>query len=481
MSTSLLRGGTILTVGQAVTLAISLLRNLFIAKLIGEVNFGVGGMFAVTMTAVELASDVGVQKQVIQSKQADEPSFLATAHSLSVLRGFLVAFVIFLFARPSALWFDVPEATWAFQLLPLVPLGRAFINLDIFRQHRELNFRPYIYSEIASQAAALLVGISVALQTRSYDAVLYAILTQSFVSATSSHFLTSAPFRFGWDRQHVGKMISYGWPLMFSGLLMILGTLSDRFIIGPAFGALLFGNYELVIRLTNAPMLGLTKVLNGLVLPILSKHESSTELEFKYSVVTRITATIAGLFAVICLFVLPRFIELFYQNEYGPAVNLAGVVGVLMAVRLIRIVPAQAQLALADTKGLLVANICRGLAISIVAFVAFQGVSIETAVMFLIMGEILALGCSIMWLWRFRNIPVFPAALPHVFAILSIGCLFAVDRLVFECKFALGWFVFGILLALLLITYLGVNLMHLRNTSENRHQLTMTQPATGAN
>ena len=475
MSSKLLKRGALLTAGQAAGLIISFVRNMAIAKFIGRENLGISAGFATTMMAVELASDLGMQKQVVQSPRADAPEFLNTAHSVALLRGIVMSAILLAIAVPSANWFKAPQAVWAFQLLAVVPLLKSLVNLDTIRVQRDLRFKPFLVCELSSQLCATFVGVIAAYSSPSYAAVLYAILAQFFVSSAVSHLVASAPYRFGWDKETVKEITSFGWPLMFSGVLMFAGIQADRLIIAGAFTLGLLGTYEFATKLTFPPMSGLARVLNSMALPLLSNQERSAFLR-RFQQISRFTTVLISLFGIACIFFVPRFIDALFQDEYPESVQLVGLVGILMCVRLMRIVPAQAQLALAETKGLLVANVCRALTVPIMAVLAFSGAGIEAVVSLLILGELLALGSAFVWLRRFQNIPLFSAAAPILLSILFLSTVFAIDRVVFDCKFSVTWLICGTAFTLLLAGDCVRTLWQFRNRSRKSTDLPLPQP-----
>ncbi|TWT56738.1 Teichuronic acid biosynthesis protein TuaB [Thalassoglobus neptunius] len=432
MSDRLLRGGAIVSAGQVLTLGLSFSRNLVLAKLIGAENMGISAGFLATMSAVELASDIGMQKQVVQSSDADSPEFLGTAHSMMLIRGLILGLVLFLVAKPCAEWFQAPQAAWAFQLLSLVPIFKSLMNLDVIRIQRSMRFGPFVIVEVMSQVGALVAGVIAGMVTHSYSAVMVAVLAQSFLSGAVSHFVAKERYRLKWSPEHTKGLIDYGWPLMLSGILMFVGLFADRFIIGRAYGLVVLGNYALAFSLTNVPIQAATKILMSLFFPILSKPSGASSFNEHYSQVSQITASAAAAFGAVAILVLPTLIELAYDEEFAEAGTIVALISVMMVVRLLRTTQSQGLLALAETKGLLVSNVVRALGVPVAFGVASIGGSVEAVILIMLVAEVLALSTSAFWLKYARRVPLFPSITQQILAFGLVVTIFLVDRYMLE-------------------------------------------------
>ena len=444
------KGGLQLSLGQGVTLVLSFLRNMILAKLLGPENMGVGAGFMSVMVAVELTSDLGMQKLVVQSNETDNPRFIGTVHSMVLIRSFLLATIIFLVAGPSARWFQAPEAVWAFQLLALVPLCKSLTNLDIYRQHRDLKFHATISVDILSQAAAFMIAVAVGLAYGTYSAILAGVLSQSMTSAMTSQLFASKRHLFAMERTTITKIYSFGWPLAISGVLMLIGIQSDRFIVGRAFGLNDLGNYSLALTLAMAPFGAIAKVFNSMYLPLLARsRDEPGRFLHQFRRICVLTSLAAA--GCACLFMLlgrPTVMILF-GDEYRTTSVLMGWMGIIVATRLLRIVPNQAALALGDTKVVLCGNIARAGGTLFMISTVLAGCSLQYFVTVIFLCESIALLAQLLALRSFSKIPlsaVSTAILIPVVAVLLTGCLNAllppdelsVTRIVFALLATIG-------------------------------------------
>ncbi|MFM2350288.1 MAG: hypothetical protein RIR04_1254, partial [Pseudomonadota bacterium] len=111
--------------GNAAMWILLLARNLIIARMIPVADYGIASTFAVVMAVVEMASSLGLQQQIVQSKQGDDPAFQAALQGFQVFRGVLSGAALFAIACPMARFMGVPEVIWGYQLLAVVPVLNA--------------------------------------------------------------------------------------------------------------------------------------------------------------------------------------------------------------------------------------------------------------------------------------------------------------------------------------------------------------------
>jgi O-antigen/teichoic acid export membrane protein len=134
---------------------LSLVRNVIIARLISVEDFGIASTFAITMAMVEMASNIAVDRLLVQARDGEEPHLLSTLHSIQAARGLFGAVVLFVIAHPVSLLFGLPEVAWAYQAMAAIPLLRGLANLDMFRRQRDMQFLPFVLVEGTAKISRL--------------------------------------------------------------------------------------------------------------------------------------------------------------------------------------------------------------------------------------------------------------------------------------------------------------------------------------
>jgi O-antigen/teichoic acid export membrane protein len=121
-----LKGSALLAVGQVAGQGSALFRNAIVARLISVADMGIGRSFGLTITLLEMATQINPEAMLVQARDGDREQLQGAAHLVQILRGLLMALALFLVAGPVARLFNVPDALWAFRTLALIPLIEGF-------------------------------------------------------------------------------------------------------------------------------------------------------------------------------------------------------------------------------------------------------------------------------------------------------------------------------------------------------------------
>lgn len=392
MTPSLLRGGLLLTGGEAVSKLLSFVRNVVIARLVSPEDFGIAATLAITISFIELVSDLALDRFVIQAKDGDDPRLQRAAQLVLAVRGLLGGLALFVLAAPVAGLFSVPEAEWAFRWVATVPLLKGLIHLDRMRLQRGMRFGLFVATETAGQAVAIVVAYLVARATGDYSAMLWAVVAQFSVTALTSHVLAPTRYRWAWDGDYLRRMSRFALPLVVNGLMIFATLQGDRLVIATYYSNAELGVYSVAFGLAMMPALMLAKVNSSLTLPLLARVQGEPrEFAGMVDVCSTVLALISG--AMLSFFIIwgGPAIALVYGEAYAGGAAVIAWVAAMHAVRLVRAAPSQAALARGDTLNTMLANIGRVLALPAMFGLALAGVELWVIAACGLGGESLAL------------------------------------------------------------------------------------------
>src|SRR5688572_29789660 len=111
---SVIKGGLILSLSSTVSALTSFARNIIVARMISVEDFGIAALFALSMSIVEMLSNLGVDRMLVQDRHGDSERMQSTAHAFQVARGFMSATILFFVAPLIADFFGIPQVAWAF-------------------------------------------------------------------------------------------------------------------------------------------------------------------------------------------------------------------------------------------------------------------------------------------------------------------------------------------------------------------------------
>ncbi len=411
---SIFKNGVKLGLNQACAQVCSLAKNVIIARLISPADFGVAATFAMTFSFLEMISNLAAETVLIQAKDGNEPAFQRTAQSLQVLRGVTNALFIFALAGMASRLFGVPQAKLSFQCLALLPLIKGLTHLDVNRLQRALKFGPSIMADSGSNLLVTMAALPLGLWLRDYRAMLWLLILQSAIYVVVSHLAADRGYACGWSKVHARTIFSFGWPLLINGLLLYVILQGDRFVIGAAqqlfknssYTLADLGVYSVAFALTFAPTTLVANVCTSLFLPLLSRTQSDTvQFKKRYRTCIQILSLMASIISILFIVSGGWFVGMIYGQKYAAAGTFIGVLAAMQAMRILRVAPTLAAMALADTKNAMICNIVRTSALAGVLYASITGRSLLWVAASGLAGEVLAFLTCIWRLQRCHSIP----------------------------------------------------------------------------
>jgi O-antigen/teichoic acid export membrane protein len=428
----MLRTALLLAGSSGVVSALRFGRNVLLARLIGVEDYGVASTFALLMALVEMLSDLGLGRFLVQDREGDRAGFIAAIQALEVLRGAILAVLVFAFADPIAAFLGQPALGWAYRLLALMPLLHAAVHLDFMRQQRDMRFGLTVKADFAGAAVSLAALWPLGLWLGDFRVMLGMLLVESLARIGTAHVLAERPYRLGWDGAVAARALRFGWPLLAGGMLTFAGVQGERLIVANQYTATDLGLFSAALTLAMAPMIIVQRVVSGMLLPLLARERDNeagflrrTELSFEL-----LLACGLGLM-LIYVYAGPLALPLIYGPDFAPGAELVAILGIAFALRMIRSGPTSVSIAKGRTIHTLYANSARLVSFPVAYLIAIRGGSISTVALIGVAGEaaslILAysltvgLGLGPMLL---RRAPVYALALVLILLLVAVSAGF---------------------------------------------------------
>jgi len=416
------KGMVELSVGEALGFGANFIRYLILARLLGKTAFGTAATLALTVQILQTVSNMALNMLIVQSKAGDSRSLQATAHSFQILRGLVNAGLILALAWPISALFGVPEARWAYQWLALVPLLDGFIHLDTYRMERRMQFWPGIAVAAIPKGVAAVAAWPLAAWFKDYSAMLWLLIAQSTAALVVSHLLAKRPYHLGREKRYIAEILQFGWPLLLNGMLFFGISQGDRFIVGALYGMADLGVYYVSAGLVVTLGAALSKVMNTVMLPPLSRAQEDAEAFLsRYRGCARAFALVAGLYGPLLIVAGEPLIVFFYGEQYRAAGVLVAWLAAAQSIRLLRLGPSLAAAARADTKCLMYANVFRISGVVAAATAAFTGADLYYVAAAAVAGEAIAFPIPLLRLSRRHNLPVAACLRPASAALAGVG------------------------------------------------------------
>ncbi len=360
----MMRTALLILSGNAFASVLLLVRNLLVARMIPVADYGVASTFAVAMAVVEMASALGLQQQIIQAREGDDPDFQAALQGFQVLRGVMSGAALFLIAGPMADFMAIPEVTWAYRMLALVPVLNALVHFDIHRLNRHMIFWPMLVTGALPALISVLVLWPLAHWFGDWRVMLYAILIQVLLAAVVSHLVARRPYRLRFDPAVMAGALRFGWPLLVNAVLLFFVFQGDRLIVARLLGMVSLAIFSMGVTLTLTPTLVVAKSVQNLLLPALSAAATRRPAGRK-AFDDLVTATLKLHFLSGSALVLgtallgPVLVHLLLGPRYADLVPILTLLAIQQGLRLFKGGPATVALATGQTGNAMIANFVR--------------------------------------------------------------------------------------------------------------------------
>lgn len=396
--------GMLLVSGFAAAHSLSLLRNSCVGYALSRGHFGTAASITLVLQMLEVLSDLGPDRLLLQARPEEQSRLLEAAHALTILRGIVLATMLLAGAAPLARFFGVPDASGSFALAALVPLIRGFSHMGFRLAQRRLDNAHYLTIEVVSQAAAVVVAWPLLSWRPLPDTVVGLMLLQAGAATLTSHTLASEPYRAGLRRLDISRLVRFGWPIWLSALPLLAASHFDRMLVGRFYGMEQLAGFTAGTMLAMIPALVVARLASSLLIPLVADRQQAPDaLRLIVRQAVELAVLVAGCYAVALAVAGGPLVALVFGPRYHGLEQLIAWLGAMFAVRMIQAVPGMTLMAAGLTRPLLGASLVRAAALPMIAAAALLGMPIEVIAAAGLSGEVASLAHIILALERHRH------------------------------------------------------------------------------
>lgn len=416
------RKAALIFAGNATASALLLLRSLLIGRMIPVADYGIAATFALAMAIVDMLSVLGLQQQIVQARDGDEPDFQAAVQGFHLLRGLFSALLLLALSGPIAAFLGVPEVAWAYRVMAFVPLLNGLTHFDVYRLSRGMNFVPMVVNGTVPALVSLLSVFALAVWFGDYRVMLFAILAQAAVRLATSHLVARRPYRLRLDRAVMARNLRFGWPLLLNGILLFLVFQGDKLIVGRELGMEALAILAMGYTLTLTPTQLIARSVQSLFLPALSAARDDPERFERLSMTVIQVVMALGLILLVGITLLGGpFVMLALGTRYAALPPLLGLIAVMQVIRVFKAASAIVALSRGHTANAMIANLSRAVTLPLAWYAALRGAELATVVWIGIGGEVAGLAISFALIFLRLPLSPRPMLLPAVGALAVLG------------------------------------------------------------
>ena len=307
-------------------------RTIVLARLLAPEDFGLMGVALLAMSALESFSQTGVQQALIQ-KDEDIDEYLDTAWTIQVIRGLVIAGILFFGAPLVGSFFGEPNAVPLTRALALSEIFKAFTHIGVVYFQKELEFHKQFNYQLSGTLVDLLVPVGVATTIRSPMALISGLVLGNLVRMLISYHV----FEFsiiGFSLAKYKQLLNFGRWISLGSVLSFFYTQGDDILLAKLLGTATLGYYQLAYQISNSPATEITHVISKVTFPLYSKLQSnSSRLCSAYLRSIRIITFITTPMAFGVIFLAKDFTLQILGEDWLPAVILVKILAVWGLIR----------------------------------------------------------------------------------------------------------------------------------------------------
>jgi O-antigen/teichoic acid export membrane protein len=354
------RGGKLYFFATIWAMAAALLRYVALARLLGPTELGLAATIVVTSAFFDQVSDTGSDRFLIQDAEGEAPRVQKLVQLVFLGRGIMIATLLVVLAGPIAAFYKAPQLAHGLMIFALSPLIMGLVHMDNRRRQRDHDFRTVAVMTIACETCSVIGTVVAAYLTHSFTAILYGLIARSIVMVAVSHLLAKRPYRIAYSKEVGPRLSKFARPLILNGVMLFIGSQSDRVIVGRKLGVSSLGHYSAVLLLVYYPSTVFLSFIHAIYVPLIAGHRGDVvERDKVIKTLGAQTMLLAVAMMLGFALVAPIAVTLLYGERYHEPAYILTLIGVLQIWRFLIVAPTTTAMSIGKSQTILIGNLMR--------------------------------------------------------------------------------------------------------------------------
>lgn len=247
--------------------ALSLFKNLIIARALSPLQFGSFGIATLVLVFAEILTETGINTFLIQHKENID-KYINTSWAISILRGILIAALIVTSATFISEFFNNPASKDLLLLIAIVPFLRGFINPSVVKLQKELLFRKQFYYQSSVFLVETFVAIVFVVVTKKTESLIYGMIIGVLFEILISFLIVKPLPRPAFSLRLFKNVFGYGKWITIQTIFNYFYQHGDDIVVGKLLGATSLGFYDMAYRISLVPLTDVSDVVSKVTLPV---------------------------------------------------------------------------------------------------------------------------------------------------------------------------------------------------------------------
>lgn len=249
----------------AASLALRLGSNIVLAHMLAPEIFGVMVVVTSMRLGIELLSDIGIEQNIVASKDGLKHAFFNTAWTMQIVRGALLS-GLFLAVSPFLAGFYKIDVA-VFLAIGIAPFLYGAASTSIFVMSKTVAVQRRNLFDLSVEAINFSTCIALALITPTVWAFIGGMLISTLARAVISYFLAHPPHKLMLDRASVREIWRFGRWFIILSLAMYASTNLDKLYLGRVAPLALVGIYGIARTIADLPAFLIRRMSYQVIFP----------------------------------------------------------------------------------------------------------------------------------------------------------------------------------------------------------------------
>ncbi len=241
-----------------------------LARLLSQQDFGLFALVSIALGLTEAITQTGINITIIQS-QKPITYFLNTAWVIAIIRGFIIATIMFALGAGMSVVYQEPTLVYLVALAALVPIIKGFINPAITSWQKNFQFGIDTAYRLSLVAVEAVVAVILAFVWPRVEVLIVSVLVAAIFEVLISFQLLKLKPAFRFSKLKAKSILLNARGLGLATALDYFTENVDEIILGRTLGTSQLGTYHAGYSLSHRPTVGLAQALNHSTLPVFTK------------------------------------------------------------------------------------------------------------------------------------------------------------------------------------------------------------------
>jgi PST family polysaccharide transporter/lipopolysaccharide exporter len=324
-----LKSGIWATITNIVDRGLQLLMVAILARMLSPADFGLLGIALLALTAFKRFSKLGFDEALIQKGSADVDTYLNTYWSIEIIRGAVLAGLLFLAAPFVAAFFGEPRATSILRVIAITPVLLGLRNPGIVYFKKNLDFHKQSIYTLSGSVTNFVVALAVALATQSVWALVFGYVASDAARLLASYL--THEYR-PWPELNLDAardLFGFGKWLTASGIVYFIINQGDDAVIGWVLSAASLGLYQVAYQFAKAPATEISQIISSVAYPAYSQlQDDIPALRSAFYRTLQVTTFIAFPASIGIATIAPTFVRAVFGAQWMPMVPVMQLVAI---------------------------------------------------------------------------------------------------------------------------------------------------------